>query len=214
MQDLDTVEPLANRVERHAYDRLIMLSDGVFAIVITLSALEIHVPEHAQGGWVELLRALALPLIVYAVSFVVTSFYWIGQRRALVRLRRVDGWFTALSLLFLAVVALIPAATKLMIASGSGSGALELYLSLIGLIALIQGAAWAYAAFVADLLVAQISPTYRWAHLVSSLATPVVTCALSLVAVNVAGPARWAAIGGIVATALLRRWSLARWSTQ
>ena len=212
MQDLDTVEPLSSRIDRHAYDRLIMLSDGVFAIVITLSALEIHGPEHAHGDWGALLQGLALPLIIFAVSFTVTSFYWVGQRRALVRMRRVDGWFTGLSLVFLAAVALIPAATKLMIGSGNGSGALVLYLGLIGLVALSQGVAWAYAAFVGDLLMPEVSRSYRWAHLVSTLATPIISCGLSLVAVNMDGPPRWFAISGIVVVVLLRRRLLARWS--
>ncbi|MFX8620504.1 TMEM175 family protein, partial [Acinetobacter baumannii] len=55
---LDTSEPLAQRMERHAYDRLIMLSDGVFAIAITLAALEIHVPDPVNGDVFALLHKL------------------------------------------------------------------------------------------------------------------------------------------------------------
>ena len=38
-ESLDTDEPLQKRIERHWFDRLIMLSDGVFAIAMTLLAL-------------------------------------------------------------------------------------------------------------------------------------------------------------------------------
>jgi len=36
---------LQRRLDRHSYDRLIILSDGVFAIAITLAAFEIKAPD-------------------------------------------------------------------------------------------------------------------------------------------------------------------------
>ena len=39
MIDGDTDEPLKRRIERHSFDRLIMLSDGVFAIAIGIAAV-------------------------------------------------------------------------------------------------------------------------------------------------------------------------------
>ena len=37
-ESLETIEPLAARRARHDFDRLIMLSDGVFAIAIGISS--------------------------------------------------------------------------------------------------------------------------------------------------------------------------------
>ncbi len=41
-ETLDTDEPLERRRHRHWFDRLIMLSDGVFSIAITLVAFDLH----------------------------------------------------------------------------------------------------------------------------------------------------------------------------
>ena len=48
-ESLATDEKLDIHLRRHAYDRLLMLSDGIFAIAITLAAIEIKPPEHFNG---------------------------------------------------------------------------------------------------------------------------------------------------------------------
>src|SRR5882757_9501936 len=62
-EELETKGGLQRRLERHSYDRLIILSDGVFAIAITLAAFEIKVPD----GWrdlAELWGQLRLPILI------------------------------------------------------------------------------------------------------------------------------------------------------
>ncbi len=69
-EELDTIEPLKLRIERQAYDRLILLSDGVFAIAFTLAALEVKPP----GAWrdlQDLVGQLRYPVLTYAISFAV-----------------------------------------------------------------------------------------------------------------------------------------------
>jgi uncharacterized membrane protein len=88
---LDTDEPLPKRIERHAYDRLIMLSDGVFAIAITLLALEIRPPANWNGELSDLLRQTWRALLGFGLSFVLISIYWMAHRRMFARFRRVDG---------------------------------------------------------------------------------------------------------------------------
>jgi uncharacterized membrane protein len=46
-EDTDTLRALAER--RHDPARVLALSDGVFAIIITLLVLEVHVPELTQS---------------------------------------------------------------------------------------------------------------------------------------------------------------------
>ena len=48
-ESLATIEGLDEHVRRHSYDRLIMLSDGIFAIATTLAALDVRIPAHAAG---------------------------------------------------------------------------------------------------------------------------------------------------------------------
>ena len=58
-ESLATQEPLDAHLRRHAYDRLLMLSDGIFAIATTLAALEIKLPERLVS-----VEALADPRLV------------------------------------------------------------------------------------------------------------------------------------------------------
>src|SRR3954469_23912217 len=63
-ESLATDEALAEPVRRHSYDRLLMLSDGIFAIAITLAALEIQAPpEHASVPI--MVHAMTRPIIAY-----------------------------------------------------------------------------------------------------------------------------------------------------
>ena len=62
-ESLHVKEPLMARIERHDYDRLLMLSDGVFAIAITLLALDLRLPDRWDGSVGELVNATGRPLI-------------------------------------------------------------------------------------------------------------------------------------------------------
>jgi uncharacterized membrane protein len=67
-------------VERlHDPARVLALSDGVFAIIITLLVLEIHVPELTQGHTLnEALREIRPSLVAFVISFVLAGMYWVG----------------------------------------------------------------------------------------------------------------------------------------
>ena len=68
-ESLHIHEPLKARIERHNYDRLLMLSDGVFAIAITLLALELKLPDHWDGSVGALFGATGRPLVGYLFGF-------------------------------------------------------------------------------------------------------------------------------------------------
>src|SRR5580704_11904668 len=112
-ETLSTAEPLATRRPRHNFDRLIMLSDGVFAIAITLLALDVRIPAGADLKMPTLLAALAPVMVAYTLSFVVISAYWLLHRRFMAVILRVDTVATLLNLLILGLVALLPAGTRL-----------------------------------------------------------------------------------------------------
>ena len=119
-------ESVADRHDRHAYERMIVLSDGVFAIAVTLLALELH-PTGAKGtDWRSLLDALGPKLMAYAISFLVVAIFWTGQRRSFARYVRVDAVLVWLTLAFLGLVSLIPAATDMTYAiNGTGPAVLS-----------------------------------------------------------------------------------------
>jgi uncharacterized membrane protein len=99
-------------------------SDGVFAIVVTLLILEIHVPEpgsaHSLGH--ELLAQWP-SYAAYVISFMTVGIIWINHHAMFSRLARVDQSILILNLLLLLVVAALPFTTSLMatyLKEGSG----------------------------------------------------------------------------------------------
>ena len=106
-ESLATDEALTAHIARHAYDRLIMLSDGIFAIATTLAALEIKLP-HGIRDPVEALIAIRRPLAAYAISFAVIAVFWLSSRDLFARVGRVTRTLTTLTLAMLFTVSLIP----------------------------------------------------------------------------------------------------------
>jgi TMEM175 potassium channel family protein len=143
-------EPLAEHVRRHAYDRTIMLADGVFAIAITLLALELRPPEHWDGEIPHLFAAIWRSLFAYLFGFAIVGAFWVAHRGLFARIRRVDGPLTFLALLQLCLIAITPAMAALVGEAGPGKS-LTVYFGLIVAIAVCQTLLWAHAAFVGDL---------------------------------------------------------------
>jgi uncharacterized membrane protein len=172
IESLDTPEPLARRLDRHAYDRLIMLSDGVFAIAMTLAALDLRLPEGWSGTPRDFWAAAAAPLVSYVISFWVIAGYWTAHRRMLARMTRVDGPFTAIALVLLGWIAVVPAATQLLNRSGLSGFAATLYASVIIGVGATQFLAWGYAAFWAGLVSPEVARRTRVAMLASLAVAP------------------------------------------
>ena len=81
-EDAAAARELAERL--HDPARVLALSDGVFAIIITLLVLEVHVPELTQGHSLnQALRELRPSLIAFVISFILAGMYWVGHRNLL-----------------------------------------------------------------------------------------------------------------------------------
>lgn len=79
----------ANRAERSGdRSRVLALTDAVFAIIITLLVLDIHVPE--LGGHETLQAAISAvrpSFISFVLTFIVASMQWVGHRDLFTRER-------------------------------------------------------------------------------------------------------------------------------
>jgi TMEM175 potassium channel family protein len=108
--------------------RLAALSDGVFAIAMTLLVLDLAIPaSHAahsqhpiwegfgsEDAVLDLLGDLAPNLLTYLMSFLTLGIFWVGQQAQLEQLERSDRDFTWIQLAFLLGVTLIPFTTGLL----------------------------------------------------------------------------------------------------
>lgn len=175
--------------------RLILFSDAVFAIAITLLAIEIHPPEHWHGV-ADLFAQMQHKLMAYAVSFAVVGIYWISHRRTYSRLRRADGALDVLNLVMLGLLALLPLATELLWESGSVAAAL-VYVGLVTAIGLAHAVAWGYAAFFGTL--SEPMPALEKIYVLLRVALlPGLMCSLTFVSIITRTPWGWLGIALVV----------------
>ncbi len=138
-----------NQLAGNSVERIAGLSDGVFAIAVTLIVLEIRVPEHlAVTTDADLLAALGRlgpQFLMYAMSFMTAGIFWVGQQTQLNQLERADRDLTWLHIGFLACVALIPFSTELLARFITLRTALLLYWLNIVVLGAWMLATWRYA---------------------------------------------------------------------
>ena len=104
--------------EDREFGRLNALSDGVFAIAITLLVLNIEVPDVpprrvAQELPTQLI-GLVPDLLSYLISFLVIGAYWMAHRAVFRGIRSLDRKLIWLNTLFLMFVAFLPFPTALL----------------------------------------------------------------------------------------------------
>ena len=145
-----------------AVHRLAALTDGVFAIVMTLLVLEIGVPEIAPSSLHAELpgRLLELwpKLLSYAISFIILGLFWYMHHLAFHYIKRSDNGLIWLNIFFLMFVALIPFSTSLFGSYPTEQLPLVIYAVNIVLGLVIRFILWTYATGKYRLVDRDISP--------------------------------------------------------
>lgn len=106
----------------HDPGRLLALTDGIFAISMTLLALEVRFPESVPETTAAYARAAPQfygRVGVFFVAFLIASRFWLGSHQAFRRLRTVDQGVLERSILFLFGICTIPVATSVLFQFGS-----------------------------------------------------------------------------------------------
>ena len=97
-----------------AKPRLEALTDGIFAVTLTLLVLDVHFPERFSGPLRHELLGLVDLLDNYVISFVVLAVIWMGHLRLMRRVTEPDSRFVAQNLAFLFLTTLVPRLTTLL----------------------------------------------------------------------------------------------------
>jgi uncharacterized membrane protein len=129
-------------------ERLIFLSDGVFAIAMTLLAVELALPEVTSESTADLghrLLALGPRYFSYALSFLVIASYWRSHQRTFRYIVRLDSRFVWLNLLLLMCIAFLPFPTSLLGNYASDVAAVSLYAGTLAITGLVVLGMWVYA---------------------------------------------------------------------
>lgn len=145
-------EPLRTRynlIAGQSIERLAALSDGVFAVAMTLLVLDLHTPAeaaiHSESELWRAIVALAPRLLVYLMSFLTLGIFWAGQQTQLNHLNRSDRNLTWIYLTFLFGISIMPFSTSLIAAFISYRLALLTYWANIFILGAILLASWRYA---------------------------------------------------------------------
>jgi uncharacterized membrane protein len=98
--------------------RIVALTDGIFAIVMTILVLEIVVPHlsHSEASTLLLKYLIELwPVFLsYVTSFIILGFFWIGHDEQFHYIKRVNKTLLWISIFYLMFIALIPFSTSLL----------------------------------------------------------------------------------------------------
>jgi len=150
-----------NQIAARSLDRIAALSDGLFAIAMTLIVLEIQIPAlpapTTDAALAGALGELAPRFLTYLLSFMTLGIFWNGQQTQLAYFTSANRDLSWLSLLFLAVVALFPFTTSLLAEYFDLRLALGLYWLNIFVTGVAIFAVWAYAEH-AGLIRADVGP--------------------------------------------------------
>jgi uncharacterized membrane protein len=126
--------------------RLEALSDGVFAVAMTLLVLDLKAPVaeaiHSEHDLWSAMVALSPRFLTYLMSFVTLGIFWLGQQAQLNLLERSNRDLVWLHIGFLASVCLIPFSTALLAEFMVYRVALIAYWANIFLLGALLLAAW------------------------------------------------------------------------
>jgi len=163
-------------------ERLIFFSDAVFAIAITLLALDIRLPAGGEAlGNAELLDQLLglwQKYLAYAVSFLAIGSFWMAHHRRFRFVQRYDRGLLMLNLLFLMVIAFVPFPTSVISESGNRTATI-FYALTMTLAALMLTAIWWYAARHNRLIDPHLT-AQQWRHSFVALLLTVALFVLSI----------------------------------
>ncbi len=176
--------PLSRERLRHArtgrgleFDRVANFSDAVFAIALTLIAVELHPPALDIGSdsteLLDKLGEMSAEIIIFFVAFAVMGSYWLANHRFVASLRGMDSAYVMWVLPYLAWVAFLPFPADLMGRYFGNPVAVSFFAVNMAMVSLLE---WVllWRAHEGDLFIRPLTPAgYRWASIGSLLPVPV-----------------------------------------
>jgi len=156
-------------------ERLLFFSDAVFAIAITLLALEIRLPS-LEGSLTndqlfQDLLAIWPKYFSYALSFLVIGAFWMGHHRKFRFILRYDTNLILLNIFLLMGVAFIPFPTAV-IGENENRTAVIFYALVMAIAGLLNAAVWVYASHNNRLIEPGFTPQQRRRETLRTLVVP------------------------------------------
>jgi uncharacterized membrane protein len=167
----------SDHADQLGMERIVFFSDAVFAIAVTLLALEIRLPAGKEllneNQLIDQLAGLWHRYLGYFISFMVIGIFWMAHHRKFRLIKRYDARLMLLNLLLLLVVAFIPFPTSL-ISEYPDRTATIFYAMTMILGELLLGLIWWYASSNNRLTDPHLDPKQRRRQFINPLATALV----------------------------------------
>jgi len=182
------VGPDRDRSRLASPERVVTLSDGVFAIVLTILVLEIAVPEGlSEQSLRQVLESLRPTLVAWVISFLITAMFWVVHRDLFSRVKTVNRDLVWLNLLFLLPVSLIPFAASVLGKYPDEPVALHLYGVVMIAATVMRTVLYWYVIRRPALLWPDVVPE-RSGLVLTIAASPIVVYALAMAVAAVSAP--------------------------
>jgi uncharacterized membrane protein len=135
--------------DKDALDRFVFVSDAVFAIAITLLALELRVREmpidQVAAQMPRELEAMTPKFISFILSFLIIGSYWAAHHRDFQYIKRYDQRLIWIILLLLMFVAFLPFPTAMLGNYPAQQFTVTLYAGCLALMGFVRAWLWWYA---------------------------------------------------------------------
>ncbi|HYG91925.1 MAG TPA: TMEM175 family protein [Azospirillum sp.] len=174
--------PPATRGAIYDKDRVASLSDGVFAISMTLLVLNLRVPETSAVPLIMVLQQMLPRIDNWLITFMVGGALWVMHHNMLAQLRCTNTLFLWLNLLFLVCISFLPYPTALVTLYPEETAAVILFSGSVGFAGLVLMSQWLYASHNGRLTTLHITPGYARLMLLLIARTPVVAALSMLLA--------------------------------
>ena len=140
---------LYNKIQGRNVERVAALSDGIFAVAMTLLVLDLHIPTaaqvHSERELCAALAALGPQWIAYGMSFITLGIFWAGQQTQLNHIEEGSRDLTWIHLGFLFTITFMPLSTRLLAEFMTYRSALLIYWFNIVLPGAMLYWSWAHA---------------------------------------------------------------------
>jgi len=149
MEPTDDADQASGRSPGFPKNRIEALTDGIFAIAMTLLVLSLDVPvgvnNPSDAAVMAMLTNLGPDLYHYFLAFFILASFWVVHHVQMHRLRHIDSRFLWINIVALLFVTLVPFSTSLVVDYPDetfAAVAFEANLLVLGLLFAVQ---WRYA---------------------------------------------------------------------
>jgi uncharacterized membrane protein len=125
--------------------RVVAISDGVFAVALTLLILDVKPPTVSPMLLASAIFATAPRLGIFALSFAIVAYYWVSHHFSFGYVRLIDRSLLWLNMLFLFTIVVLPFSAAVLGDYPLAAPALTLYGANVAACSTTLAIAWWYA---------------------------------------------------------------------